>query len=267
MQAGLLPDGVRLHLNAGPIDLICFAEGALRAPAYRAAMARFDGLLEELVAELPELRRAGGQGRGPVAARMCAAVAPFAPEFITSMAAVAGSVAEEILAAMAAVAPGAKLWVNNGGDIAWTPGTEGMRLALPGGQMTLPPEAPFRGCATSGRGGRSHSLGIADAVTVLARGAAVADAAATMIANRVDLPGHPAVTRRPAAELSPDSDLGTRPVTVDLGPLSPEEVARALDAGLAYAEDLRARGLIGAAHLALAGQVRTTGAMVEMLPG
>lgn len=267
MQAGLLPDRVRLHLNAGPIDLVIFAEAAVRQAAYDAACARFGGLLEELVAELPELRRAGGQGQGPVAARMVTAVAPFAPDFITPMAAVAGSVADEILAAMIAVAPEAKLWVNNGGDIAWAPGREGMRLALPGGRVDLPPEAPFRGCATSGRGGRSHSLGIADAVTVLARGAAAADAAATMIANRVDLPDHPAVTRQPAEELSPDSDLGARPVTVDLGPLTSEEVARALDAGLTYAEDLRARNLIGAAHLALAGEVRTTGAMKDMLRG
>ena len=49
----------------------------------------------------------------------------------------------------------------------------------------------MRGIATSGWRGRSFSLGIADAVTVLAATAAEADAAATMIANAVDLPGHP----------------------------------------------------------------------------
>ena len=54
---------------------------------------------------------------------------------------------------------------------------------------------PVRGIATSGWRGRSFSLGIADAVTVLAATAAAADAAATMIANAVDLPGHPAIVR------------------------------------------------------------------------
>ena len=33
----------------------------------------------------------------------------------------------------------------------------------------------------------------------------------------VDIPGHPAITRRPACELSPDSDLGARPVTTGVG--------------------------------------------------
>ncbi|MBT9383105.1 UPF0280 family protein [Pseudooceanicola sp. CBS1P-1] len=261
-QAALLPDGVRLHLQEGPIDLILWAAPEVRATAYRAACSRFEGLLAALVAELPELRRAGGQPRGAVACRMAAATAPFAPEFITPMAAVAGAVAEEILSAMSAVAPEAKLWVNNGGDIAWQPGGQPMRLAMAGGAVTVPPEAPFRGCATSGRGGRSHSLGIADAVTVLAATAAAADAAATMIANRVDLPGHRAVTRQPAQALLPDSDLGERLVTTDLGLLSPAEVDSALDRGLAYAETLRARGLIGTAHLALRGRSR----QLEALP-
>ena len=71
----------------------------------------------------------------------------------------------------------------------------------------------MRGVATSGWRGRSFSLGIADAVTVLARSGAEADAAATLIANAVDLPGHPAIKRMPARELAPDSDLGDRLVT------------------------------------------------------
>ena len=58
IQAALLPDGRRLHLHHGPIDLVIEAWGppaAVRA-AYARATTRFDGLLEELVAELPALR-------------------------------------------------------------------------------------------------------------------------------------------------------------------------------------------------------------------
>ncbi len=84
----------------------------------------------------------------------------------------------------------------------------------------------IRGIATSGWRGRSHSLGIADAVTVLAATASAADAAATIIANAVDLPGHPAIARRPARALSPDSDLGTRLVTVGVGALPAAEIDR-----------------------------------------
>ena len=97
IQVQWLADG-RLHLNHGPIDLICQAWGDDRA--YNRAIARFDGLLEELVAELPALRAEGAAVLGPVARVMAAAVAPFRPEFITPMAAVAGAVAEAVLAAM-----------------------------------------------------------------------------------------------------------------------------------------------------------------------
>ena len=60
---------------------------------------------------------------------------------------------------------------------------------------------------------------IADAVSILARTAAQADAAATIVGNAVDLPGHPAIDRRPASEIDPASDLGDRLVTFDIGPL------------------------------------------------
>jgi hypothetical protein len=105
------------------------------------------------------------------------------------------------------------------------------------------------------------SLGIADAVTVLARISAEADAAATLIANAIDLPGHPAIARVPARDLAPDSDLGDRLVTQGVGALSPGEIAAALDSGLAVAEDFRRQGLIAASALFLAGQARIAGAM------
>src|SRR5690606_41231750 len=73
-----------------------------------------------------------------------------------------------------------------------------------GDRIRIRAEDEVRGVATSGWRGRSFSLGIADAVTVLARTGAEADAAATLIANAVDLPGHPAIKRRPARELAPE---------------------------------------------------------------
>src|SRR5690606_23267476 len=119
-----------------------------------------------------------------------------------------------------------------------------------------------RGIATSGWRGRSHSRGIADAVTVLAADGASADVAATLIANAVDLPGHPAIERVPASSIDPDSDLGERLVTQDVGPLSAQDTAIALDAGLAIAEDFRRRGLIEEAALFLRGESRISGSFV-----
>lgn len=258
--AALLP-GDRLHLQHGPIDLILWADQGHRTQAYAAAARRFDGLLEALVAELPVLRAPVRVGalQGPVARRMEVACLPHLPVFLTPMAAVAGAVADEIVAAMATVPGLRKAYVNNGGDIALhLTGGESFSALMPGGRVTLAAQDPHRGIATSGWRGRSHSLGIADAVTVVAATGAAADAAATLIANAVDLPGHPAIARRPARDLAPDSDLGTRLVTVDVGPLTEAETAAALARGLATATTMRARGLIGAAHLSLNRQTRAT---------
>ena len=271
-QIRLLPDGRRLHLQDGPIDLIVEAFGvpAQIANAYRVACARFETVLEELCGELSSLRQPctpySDWPTGVVARRMMAAVIPYASEyFITPMAAVAGAVAEEILAAMLAAAQIARAYVNNGGDIALhlAPGEQfvvGMveRPDRPSlfGTATIDANQPVRGIATSGCRGRSFSLGIADAVTVLADRAAVADAAATIIANAVDLPGHPAIARVPARELAPDSDLGDRLVTQAVGNLSLAEVNQALASGMNTAARLQRIGLIRSAALALQGEIR-----------
>jgi ApbE superfamily uncharacterized protein (UPF0280 family) len=270
-QIGLLPDGKRLHLRDGPIDLIVEASGSeanVRA-AYRTAARRFNGLLDELCGELPLLRRAAEPARcllqGTVARRMHEAVAPFAADhFITPMAAVAGAVAEEILGAMLQGAQLGRAYVNNGGDIALhladgehfvvglaeRPDRPGLMRT-----MTIAHDDPTRGVATSGRHGRSFSLGIADAVTVLARTAAQADAAATVIANAVDLPGHPLVLRAPAHDLQPDSDLGARLVTRGVGELSLAEIEDALETGADCARKWLAAGLIDGAVLRLQGEI------------
>jgi ApbE superfamily uncharacterized protein (UPF0280 family) len=269
-QIGFLPDGRRLHLQDGPIDLIVEARGSVAEvrAAYDAAARRFNGLLDELCDELSLLRQAADPAhcvlQGSVARRMHAAVAPFARDhFITPMAAVAGAVAEEILGAIMQCARLERAYVNNGGDIALHLAA-GERFTV--GLMDRPDQHgllrttiiraddPSRGIATSGRHGRSFSLGIADAVTVLAPSASQADAAATIIGNAVDLPGHPAIVRCPAQELQPDNDLGARLVTRDVGHLSGREVADALEAGSRCARSLLAAGLIDGAALRLRGE-------------
>lgn len=277
-QASLLADGRRLHLNHGPIDLIIEAFGAASEvqQAYVQAVTRFQTILEELVEELTELRRPAAPGRerlfvGSTAKRMEAAVLPFATAFITPMAAVAGAVADEIMAAMTARRRLEKAYVNNGGDIALQIAAgQSLTVAIGGTGHGFADRVEIkgpkvegvgqiRGVATSGWRGRSFSLGIADAVTVLARTAAEADAAATIIANAVDLPGHPTIARRPARLLQPDSDLGDRPVTVGVGQLTTREAGQALDAGCDAAEALLSAELIGGAALFLCGEVRLVG--------
>lgn len=272
-QIGWLADGRRIHLHDGPIDLIVEARGSaanVRA-AYAAAVERFTGLLDELCDELPELRKPARPAvcvlQGGVARRMHDAVVPFsADHFITPIAAVAGAVAEEILGTMVRAADHLRrAYVNNGGDIA---------LHLADGEcftvgLVDRPDRPeligktvvesndlTRGIATSGWRGRSFSLGIADAVTILARTAAQADAAATIIANAVDLPDHPAVVRCPANEIQPDNDLGARLVTREVRELPSHNIKTALDSGADAARLLLGSGLIDGAALHLQGEAR-----------
>jgi ApbE superfamily uncharacterized protein (UPF0280 family) len=278
-----LPDG-RVHFQHGPIDLVIAVDGEAAAVerALDRAWRRFVPLLGELVAELPCLRRGAEPGDvpvGAVAARMHAAVLPFRPRFVTPMAAVAGAVADEIVGCLRG--PGVvRAVVNNGGDVALhlAPGAPDYaigvaldrggahgaalrRIALPA-VIRLPGAAPWRGVATSGWRGRSLSLGIADSVTVLAADGARADAAATMIANAVDVDA-PGIRRAPASSLRDDSDLGARAATLDVPPLPDEAVRHALDAGAAEARRYVGRGLLGGALIGLQGRWRVVGEAVS----
>jgi ApbE superfamily uncharacterized protein (UPF0280 family) len=278
-SAARLPDG-RLHLQHGPIDLIIEAWGAAAEveAAYGQAIAHFDDLLEVLVRELALLRSPLAEAppllRGPVARRMLAACWPHRAQFITPMAAVAGSVADEILQALLRDHDLDKAYVNNGGDIALHLAHDHeLKLGVVNNidnpaidaTVTLTAAMPVRGLATSGWRGRSQSLGIADAVTVFAVNAAAADAAATMVANAVDVE-HPAIMRLPARSLRADSDLGELPVTVAVGALPATACAQALENGSERARELQQRGLIHTAYLALQGEIRSVlpaGELVE----
>ena len=277
-QIALLADGRRLHLNHGPIDIVALAEGdeAEVMEAYSQAGVRFAAILDELVAELARLRAPVGAARplhtGAVARRMVAAVWPHRDAFVTPMAAVAGAVADDVLAALIAGRDLNRVYINNGGDIAFH---------IAGGQSfdagivddvdapdidargRLTQDMPIRGVATSGWRGRSHSLGIADAVTVLARSAAEADVAATLIANRVNV-DHPAIARAAANSLFDDTDLGDLPVTVAVDELPNDAVEEALGTGLAQAGAMHAKGLIFSAYLSLQGRAKSVSAVAQL---
>ncbi len=287
-QRHLLP-GQRWHFQHGPIDIIIAADGeaATLQAAHNAAWVRFQTVLAELVAELPRLRQpvAGSNPlQGAIARQMWAACAPLvgaADGFITPMAAVAGAVAQSLIGAYQR--PGIqRAWVNNGGDMALhlAPGTQvqvglvadlasfdGAALAHSAAGLlrvdttfAVLASSPVRGVATSGWRGRSLSRGIADSVTVLARSGAEADAAATVIANAVDLPSPAAaaavgIVRQPASVVRDDSDLGQIAVTASVPTLPIAVVQQALQRGLACAQRLQAAGRVHAALLTCQGQL------------
>ncbi|MEO8938749.1 MAG: UPF0280 family protein [Burkholderiaceae bacterium] len=259
----------RWHFQHGPIDLIIGADGDAPAVdvAHAAAWRRFETILDELVAELPMLKQPvrghSPSMRGVVARRMWQACAPHGDRFITPMAAVAGAVADEVIVSYRRAGV-RRAWVNNGGDIALHL-VEGESLRtgihadlahtepLLDGYFDIAHDMPVRGIATSGWRGRSFSMGIADSVTVIARTAAEADAAATMIANAVNV-DDARIVRRAASILKDDSDLGDRLVTVAVPPLDVDGVRCALHAGVERAHTLRDEGLIVACALFCQGQ-------------
>ena len=265
----------RLHLQHGPIDIIAHVDAPeeVRKRLYTSASNRFSTVLVELVAEMDLLKHPWSADlpdpKGGIAQKMCFAVRG-SDIFVTPMAAVAGAVADEVLEAMLYEAKNhdpcleeiQRMYVNNGGDIAfWLNAGESFSIGVvdnPGipelnARVSLAYESPVRGIATSGWRGRSQSLGIADAVTVLAGSAAIADAAATLIANDVNV-DYPGILKRPASEVKDESDLGMLPVTVDVPPLPVDQISEALKRGAQTAGNFIRTGKIEAAYLSLQKQ-------------
>jgi len=265
----------RLHLQHGPIDLILHVDASeeIRKRLYSTAKKRFSTVLQELVVEMDLLKQPWSADlpdpKGGIAQKMCFAVRG-SDIFVTPMAAVAGAVADEVLEAMLYEAKNPdpcleeiqRMYVNNGGDIAfWLNAGESFSIGVvdnPGipelnARVSLAYESPVRGIATSGWRGRSQSLGIADAVTVLAGSAATADAAATLIANDVNV-YYPGILKRPASEVKDESDMGMLPVTVDVPPLPVDQISEALKRGAQTAGNFIRTGKIEAAYLSLQKQ-------------
>ena len=188
---------------------------------------------------------------------------PFRAGFITPMAAVAGAVAQELIASYAArrrrprlgqqrrrhrAAPGARRSAVRVGLFADLARLDA-RAVLDG---MLPTDGRFERRTRAAGARRGHQR-LARAQLLArhrrqrhgaGRTAAAADAAATVIANAVDV-DDARIVRRPASELKDDSDLGDIPVTVDVPRAGrPEVVRRALDCGARRARELHARAAL-----------------------
>jgi ApbE superfamily uncharacterized protein (UPF0280 family) len=128
---------------------------------------------------------------------------PFAPEIIKEMvsasrvfnvgpmAAVAGAIADLVGSGLLEYSD--EVIVENGGDIFLNTVRPAIvsvyagksRLSNRLGLITDPEQMPLGICTSSATVGHSLSLGIADAVCVVARSASLADAAATALGNRI----------------------------------------------------------------------------------
>lgn len=175
-----------------------------REAVLRVCCDRFDAVTEELVrqrrilADYIGLQPAFGDSLEPIA------LLPDAPEIaqrmaraarlvgVGPMAAVAGAMAQ--FAAEAGLRAGAaEAIVENGGDI-YLQATEPVTIGSHTGTSALadrlafslePADTPIAICSSSGTMGHSMSRGQCDLATVVAKDAALADAAATLAANLV----------------------------------------------------------------------------------
>jgi len=182
----------RFRVRAGESDLLISAERPLRDAAERALLSvreELEGYLREDPGFGEALRPYDPRADAPEVAREMAEAGRSCG--VGPMAAVAGAVAERVGRAL--LAGSAEVIVENGGDVflhlgrprvaaiyagsSPLSGRLGLRVGLTKQALGL--------CTSSGTVGPSLSFGRADAAIVLARSAALADAAATALGNRV----------------------------------------------------------------------------------
>ena len=248
----------RLFLQHGPTNIVIEALGIDKSLAYLNAKNYFETLLEELVLDLTLLKKEvvlNTKFNNKISQSMQDATERFKPSFITPMAAVAGSIADNILKVLIDDTHLEKAYVNNGGDISFylneNQTMKGSLAAIPNMITEIKYKNSSRGIATSGWRGKSFSRGIADSVTVLANNAAIADAAATMIGNAVDIYDHPNIKKKPANFIYEDSDLNNLPVTIEVGKLTKIEIKEALKNGYQTAIEYVQKDLINTALIQL----------------
>ena len=200
--------------------------------------------------------------------RMIQAVAQLNQGDVTPMAAVAGAFSDMVKEKV--IFEGAdRVIVNNGGDIAFCCGRRkqpvriGMVADLARGIMThvvdMPDSSDFshvEGVATSGFGGRSLTKGIASAVTCFAQNSALADAAATAVANAATCE-HPGIERCPAENMDALTDIQGHLVTCRIGELSASAISQAMAGGIERAQQLYDQEMIAAAIVFIQNQVGT----------
>jgi len=187
----------------------------------------------------------------------------------TPLAVVAGA-ASDMVADYVAKIGATKIIVSNGGDIAirlreGDSATVGLRLNL------MRPHYDYValidtdcGICTSGIGGRSFTLAVADGVAVMAYQAAIADAAATFLGNKTVV-NSPKVKRILAESIYPDTDLLGVEVTHSVGDLSEDEIETAISRGKAEAHMLMERNLILGAVISVKDHVDPLGCFAKAL--
>jgi hypothetical protein len=226
-------------------------------------------ILKEIKEYLPVLKQKAHKIKNTnhmtnVPRKMVDAVKVIDEVSLTPMAAVAGSVADALKEFLKN--EGLDLIsVNNGGDISIY-NKNGRELKIDIGDIRTGESSPHLlsieqitdyGLATSGFGGRSFTLGLADSVTVIATTGALADAAATFICNCTNTETDQ-VIRRKASEIDPLTDISDCEVTIKINVLNNFDIMKSLENGLYNASKLKQLNYIYDAVIKLQGHMVTT---------
>jgi len=260
-----------MFLEIGPVSVVIQGEKDGRRYEFeKEPLARkINDILKEIADFLPILRQKAYKIKNTkhvpeVPRRMIEAVRAVDEVSLTPMAAVAGAVADSVKKFLKDEGPDL-ISVNNGGDISIFNGT-GRRFNIQIGDISTGRSLPCilsverledYGIATSGFGGRSLTLGVADVVTVIAETGAMADAAATHICNCTSIVSDN-VVRRKASEVDPLTDIPDDYVTTIIGQLNEDAITIALENGLTIAYNMIKYRNIYDAVIVLQGHTVTT---------
>jgi ApbE superfamily uncharacterized protein (UPF0280 family) len=270
--------GTAILAENGPMRLViqCRRGDAVDLSVAKAAGERAFGLLSQVAMCHRQLNRPAWQidmeKLDPIACKMVDAARTIGDRDLTPMAAVAGTLADCVADWLA---DQGMTWaiVDNGGDIAirlaaGETARVGVRPDIRsqsiGFILALDDSRRAWGVNTSGLGGRSLTRGIASAVTVVAGCSAVADTAATAIANHC-IVEDPRIHQMPAEQLDPNTDISGLAVTTDVGHLDRRSIDTALNHGMKHAARFVQRGLIDGALITVKGHSRMTAGIEKRL--
>jgi ApbE superfamily uncharacterized protein (UPF0280 family) len=260
-----------MFLEIGPASLVIIGEKDGKPWEFERErlVQKVKSILGEIREYLPVLKQKAYRIKNTkhmpdVPRKMVEAVKAIDEASLTPMAAVAGSVADAIKDFLKN--EGLDLVsVNNGGDISIF-NKKGRGLKIDIGDIHTGESSPYMlnieqlidyGLATSGFGGRSFTLGLADSATVIAATGAVADAAATFICNCTNTESDQ-VVRQIASEIDPLTDIPDDKVTIRIGKLNEEDILNALGNGLNIAANIKNQKHIYDAIVKFRGHMVTT---------
>jgi len=233
----------KLFIENGPTNIIAEAFSSEKIEIYNLICEYSSKFLKDLSLEIRTLKKPTSHKNefvSEIANTMFNSTKLFLPNFITPMASVAGSISELLLLKVLEEFEVKKMYINNGGDISlYITKDEKFNFSV-GGETSFVVEYAdtdgLGGIATSGWKGRSFSMGIADSVTVIAEKASIADAAATIICNHIDLKNSKKIKKTIANNLYEDTDLNNKLITVSVENLTETEIRQAISMGKIISE-------------------------------